>query len=140
MLVARQLRLRTVFVVALASACIASGMSGCGESRTARPQTAEPSPQGTAAIATEPVAAPVVNSVSPRSQVDYLSDDYPPAPREPPAFVQSPPPGVAGISLPDHGDLVIAPDAVPTVTLHRSGSRQASPELYPGPTTGARFR
>lgn len=42
-------------------------------------------------------------------------------PAEPPAFVQSPPPGASGITLPDANDTVIAPDSVPAVTLHRSG-------------------
>jgi hypothetical protein len=56
-----------------------------------------------------------------QSEISYLSDELPPAPPSPPAFVQSPPPGVPGIALPDPNELVIAPDSVPTVSLHRAG-------------------
>lgn len=113
-----------MFIVVFAGTSIAIFLAGCGESGSARQQTAEQSPQVTGPIAKEPFTSPIVHAASSPTQIDYLSDDYPPTPAEPPVFVQTQPPGAAGIKLPDRGDLVVAPDSVPTVTLHRSGSGQ----------------
>jgi von Willebrand factor type A domain len=61
----------------------------------------------------------------PKHESNYLSDELPPTPPSPSAFVQSPPPGVSGIALPDPNEFVIAPDSVPTVSLNRSSSGAA---------------
>jgi hypothetical protein len=77
-----------------------------------------------ATVATTTTASPDQAQADKPQVTNLLSDEYPPAPTEPPVFAQTPPSGAAGISLPDVNDAVIVPDSVPTVSLHRSGSGQ----------------
>src|SRR5688500_10195292 len=73
--------------------CYLALAAGCARPVQPPQASASGAKSASRAAASTPAGEPRPAAVEPEAAADYLSDAYPPAPTEAPAFVQTPPPG-----------------------------------------------